>query len=66
VYRKFSKSKIKNAIPIPKLLITATASTQQPSHQEYRGKAMKERGSEEGERRGKRWGSCVGNRAHTV
>jgi hypothetical protein len=38
---------------MPKLLITATAGTQQPSHQEHRGKAMKERGSEEGKKVGK-------------
>jgi hypothetical protein len=35
-------------------------------HQEHRGGASKERGSEEGEKRGKRWGSCAGNSAYRI
>jgi hypothetical protein len=62
----FSKPKVQKGIPRPKHLVGTTAETQQqPSHQEHRRKALMERGSEEGERRGKNWGSCAGNRVHT-
>jgi hypothetical protein len=35
-------------------------------HQGHRGGASKERGSEEGEKKEKRWGSCAGNSAYRI
>jgi hypothetical protein len=48
----FSKPKVQKGIPRPKRLVSTTAETQQqPTLIRNRGRASKERGSEEGEKR---------------
>jgi hypothetical protein len=61
----FSKPKVQKGIARPKRLVSTTAETQQHTLIRNRGRASKERGSEEGEKKEKRWGSCARNRAHT-